>query len=133
MVLAILATATVMTGCDPEHKPLENWYYVNKERTSRGLKPLGYDGQLAAKARGWAEVLASRGALAHSTLTDGVSPGWRTLGENVGYGGSVLAVHGGFLNSRDHREVMLGRAYQTMGVGVVERGGTTWVVEVYKG
>jgi len=133
VVLAVLATAALTTGCDPEQKPLENWYYVNQERTGRGLKPLGYDGQLAAKASAWAEVLAGRGDLSHSNLADGVSPGWRALGENVGYGGTVLAVHGGFLDSPEHRAVMLSRAYKTMGVGVVERDGTTWVVEVYKG
>jgi uncharacterized protein YkwD len=130
---AILALVGIAAGCDPAKQPLENWYYVNQERTARGVKPLGYDGELAAKADAWAHTLADRGALSHSNLPDGVSPGWHALGENVGEGGTVAEVHQGFLNSPEHRTVMLSRLYRTMGVGVVVRDGTTWVVEVYKG
>ena len=44
---------------------------------------------LTAKAQAWAAHMAATGCLCHSNLTDGVSVGWRKLGENVGRGPSV--------------------------------------------
>lgn len=132
-VACVLCVAALLAGCRPEDRHLENLLYVNHERVSRGIRPVGWDDELAAKAASWAATLAERGALAHSDLADGVSPGWTALGENVGSGGTVLAVHRGFLGSPQHREVMLSRSYRTMGVGVVEADGVVWIVEVYKG
>ena len=47
---------------------------------------MSWSDDLGRKAQQWAGVLADRGALQHSKLDDGVDPGWRALGENVGYG-----------------------------------------------
>jgi uncharacterized protein YkwD len=69
----------------------------------------------------------------HSDLTDGISSGWAVLGENVGAGQTIDQVHDAFMNSPEHRRVILSRSYNTMGIGVYERNGEYWVVEVYKG
>jgi uncharacterized protein YkwD len=37
------------------------------------------------------------------------------------------------MNSPEHRKVILSGSYDTMGIGVYERNGQFWVVEVYKG
>ena len=55
------------------------------------------------------------------------------VGENVGVGGSVDEVHASFLGSTEHRRAILSRSYDSMGIGVAERNGQVWVVEVYRG
>jgi uncharacterized protein YkwD len=129
----VLGVAAVASGCIPSQPNLKNAYLVNTERISRGLKPFGWDDELAAKARGWAQQMADTNTVVHSDLTDGISSGWAVLGENVGAGQTIDQVHDAFMNSPEHRRVILSRSYNTMGIGVYERNGEYWVVEVYKG
>jgi uncharacterized protein YkwD len=53
--------------------------------------------------------------------------GWRTCGENVGYGSSVDQIHTLFMGSEGHRANILNPAYGQVGIGVVRSGGTVWV------
>ena len=86
--------------------------------------------QAQAKAQDWANHLASRGTLAHSRLSSGLSD-WRMVAENVGYGSSVSAVHRQFMSSSGHRANILGRGYTHLGTGVARGHGNTWVVHVF--
>lgn len=52
---------------------------------------------------------------------------WSTIGENVGYGGSVDQIHGMFMGSAGHRANILKGAYSHVGIGVVRSGGTVWI------
>jgi len=130
-VLAVALLSLAAAACNKEQRPYEAFYYVNKERAARHLGVLRWDDELAAKAQQWAEHLANIGSLAHSTLSDGVSSGWTKLGENVGSGGDVRDVHDGFMGSSTHRAAILG-SFDRAGMGVVERNGKTWVVEVFR-
>lgn len=130
-LLAVALLSLTAAACNKEQRPFEAFYYVNKERSSRHLGVLRWDDELAAKAQQWAEHLADAGTLSHSTLTDGVSAGWRRLGENVGSGGDVHEVHDGFMGSSSHRAAILGN-FDRAGMGVVEQGGKIWVVEVFR-
>jgi uncharacterized protein YkwD len=130
---AVIGLAIVMTGCIPDQPNLKNAYLINTERISRGMRPYDWNDQLAAKARAWAQHMADTGTVSHSNLTEGVSAGWSSLGENVGAGGSVDEVHQAFLNSAEHRRAILSRSYDSMGIGVAEKNGQVWVVEVYRG
>ena len=128
----LVATASVFTACSPRDPHVQSAYMLNTERMSRNITPLKWDDELARKATAWAQQMAATGQLAHSQLTANVSPGWRTLGENVGAGASVAEVHNGFMNSPEHRRAILSRGYSAMGIGVAEVGGTYWVVQVFK-
>jgi len=128
-----VGVSAAVSGCIPSQPNLKNAYLVNTERISRGLKPFGWDDELAVKARNWAERMADANSVMHSDLAAGISRGWGVLGENVGAGRSIDEVHTAFMNSPDHRKVILSGAYDTMGIGVYERDGQFWVVEVYKG
>ena len=129
----VIGVAAAVSGCIPSQANLKNAYLVNTERISRGLKPFGWDDELAAKATGWAQKMAESDTVMHSPLTAGISSGWVVLGENVGAGQTIDQIHDAFMKSPEHRRVILSAAYSKMGIGVYERNGEYWVVEVYKG
>jgi len=136
VVMALMGIGLIvgMAGaCTKDQQPLESLFYVNKARESAHLPDLAWNDQLAAKAQAWAERMASTNQLAHSNLVDGVGRGWSYLGENVGCGGGVHDVHEGFMNSKTHRDAILGHEFSSVGVGVAERGGKIWIAQVFEG
>jgi len=104
---------------------------TNALRASKGLPGLSVNGTLAAKARGWAEHMAAVGAISHSNLSDGAPSEWRRLGENVGRGPSVGAIHDALVASPEHYKNLTDPGFQTIGVGVVNANGTFYVAEVF--
>jgi uncharacterized protein YkwD len=50
-------------------------------------------------------------------LADGVSPGWRKLGENIGYGPSIDAVQATYMASPPHRANILDPQFNRIGTG----------------
>lgn len=131
-ILAIVLVSLGSTACNKEQRPFEAFFYANQERTDHRLGVLRWDDELAAKAQSWAEHLADTGSLSHSRITDGVSGEWNRLGENVGSGRDVNAVHDGFMKSSSHRAAILGN-FDRAGMGVVEKSGKVWVVQVFEG
>lgn len=128
-----LAMATLLTSCDVPESRASAIVFINHERGQRGLAAMAWADDLGQKAQGWADHLAAVNQLGHSVLTDGVSPGWTVLGENVGVGGDIAAVHQGFMNSPKHREAILNGQYRSVGIGVTQRGNELFVVEVFSG
>jgi hypothetical protein len=104
---------------------------TNSLRASKGLPGLSVNGTLAAKARNWAEHMAAVGAISHSNLADGAPSEWHRLGENVGRGPSVDAIHNALVNSPDHYANLTDPGFQSIGVGVVNANGTYYVAEVF--
>ena len=104
---------------------------TNALRASKGLGGLSINGTLAAKARNWAEHMAAVGAISHSNLSDGAPPEWQRLGENVGRGPSVDAIHNALVASPDHYANLTDPGFQSIGVGVVNANGTYYVAEVF--
>jgi uncharacterized protein YkwD len=136
VVMALMGIGLIVGlagGCTKDQQPLESLFYVNKARENAKIPGLHWSDQLAAKAQAWAQRMASADQLAHSNLTDGVGGGWSHLGENVGCGGSVHDVHVGFMNSAMHRADILGREYDSVGIGVAERSGKVYVAQVFEG
>ena len=104
---------------------------TNALRASKGLPGLSVNGTLAAKARDWAEHMAAVGAISHSNLSDGAPPEWQRLGENVGRGPSVDAIHNALVASPEHYANLTDPGFQSIGVGVVNANGTYYVSEVF--
>jgi hypothetical protein len=92
---------------------------INALRVSLDLPPLTVDPELTAKARGWAQTMASAGRIWHSNLSDGVSADWGRLGENVGMGHTVEGLHAAFVASPHHYENLVDPKFTLIGVGVV--------------
>ena len=136
LVMALMGISMLVGmagGCTKDQQPLESLFYVNKARDAANLPDLAWNDQLAKKAQAWADRMAGSNQLGHSNLVDGVGGGWSHLGENVGCGGAVRDVHEGFMNSKDHRDAILGHEFTSVGIGVAERGGKIWIAQVFEG
>jgi hypothetical protein len=104
---------------------------TNALRSSKGLAPLSVNGTLTAKASAWAEHMAAVNAISHSNLPDGAPSDWKRLGENVGRGPTVDAIHTALVASPEHYANLTDPGFQSIGVGVVNANGTLFVSEVF--
>jgi uncharacterized protein YkwD len=108
---------------------------INAERSRRDIRRLTVEDDLTAVARRHSEDMADRGELFHDEGTGDEVDGWSSLGENVGAApdsdSAVEEMHGWFMDSPEHREKILDRRYNQVGVGVVIRDGTMWVTELF--
>ena len=106
---------------------------VNQARIQAHVGQLNRNVSLVLIAQAWSQHLAQAGGLSHrNPLSDGAPAGWRKLGENVGFGGSVDIVEGAFLNSPPHRANILDSSFNNVGVGItVDGNGRRWVVQEF--
>jgi hypothetical protein len=104
---------------------------VNAERTSRGLAALVVHSDLVAGAERQANAIADAGYLYHTGDLGSITDGWRSMGENVGYGGSVSSVHSALMDSDGHRANILDPDYTHIGIGVVSADGLVWIAQVF--
>ena len=109
---------------------------INHERTSRGLGSLVVKSDLVAVARRKSDQMAAKGTIWHDSSTwDSVS-GWQAYGENVGMGPStgsdpVGNLHTAFMNSPEHRQNILYKTFNQVGIGVTIKDGTMYVTEIF--
>lgn len=104
---------------------------INQERTSRGLKALSINWELARVARYKSQDMKDNRYFAHNSPTYG-SPGkmikdfgisYRTYGENIAQGyRTPQAVVDGWMNSSGHRANILNGSFTQIGVGYVASG-----------
>ena len=103
---------------------------VNKERTSRGLKPLKPDPELTAVARAHSKDMFARGYFAHVNL-QGQDPfqrmkqahvSFKSAGENLALAKTVEMAHTNLMNSPGHRANILQPAYGRLGIGILDGG-----------
>jgi uncharacterized protein YkwD len=125
--LAVIATA----ACTPQEE--EAFKSVNTLRAANHLELLGWNEGAYDKAVAWSHHMADEGRLSHSVLRDGVPAGWKVLGENVAYAGSVAQAMATLEASPPHRANLLNPAFTSVAIGVVERDGRVWVTEVFLG
>lgn len=104
---------------------------TNQVRAAQGLPGLTIDSQLTSVAQAWAAELASRGVISHNPSVRSQVTGWKVLGENVGVGGTVDAVHAGFVASPTHYANLVDTAYTKVGFGIVRPDARIFVVEVF--
>jgi uncharacterized protein YkwD len=105
---------------------------ANGSRSQSGLGSLGGSPGWQEHARNHSEEMAASGSIFHDSNlgAEAASLGcWRRIGENVGMGPSVDAIHNALMNSPTHRDNILGD-YDALGVGVeISADGTIWVTE----
>jgi uncharacterized protein YkwD len=127
MVVVLVA---ILAGClNPQQE--EGLNRLNGDRRAHGLRSVQTHSQLQRKAQAWAEKLARENRLYHSRLTDGVSARWCSLGENVGYGGSIASIEKAYMNSPGHRANILNGKFTHAGVGVARNGNRIFTVQVF--
>ncbi len=101
------------------------------DRGANGLSGLPVQAQAQRKAQAWAEKLARENKLYHSTLSDGITTKWCSLGENVGYGSSVPAVQEAYMASPGHKANIISTNWNGVGVGYAKNGSRIFTVQVF--
>src|SRR5687767_8375455 len=91
---------------------------ISARQASQGVARLGTNANLTSKAREWAGRMAARDRIWHSKPSDGVTAKWQKLGENVGMGGSVAALHEAFVKSPRHYDNLVDPVFRYVGLGV---------------
>jgi hypothetical protein len=135
VVLALLASllpqvtspAHADSGMEAEFVAL-----INKERAATGAKAVKVAGDLTSVARTHSKRMADQDHLHHNPNLGSDVTGWRKVGENVGRGPSVGAIHNAFMNSSGHKRNILDPDWIEVGVGVVIRDGQVWVTEIFR-
>ena len=126
-----LASVLLFSACFGENEQQLGMTYLNYDRVSHGAPATTHHGMLQAKAQAWAERLASENTLYHSRLADGIGGCWRSLGENVGYGGSIAQIQAAYMASPGHRDNVMNPAFNYAAVGVAHRGDRVFTVQVF--
>jgi uncharacterized protein YkwD len=134
VMASTIATAQSRNASQAELKLLES---MNRAREKQGLPGLRWSGELATAARKHALVMAAHGDAQHGFAGE---PGmaaratqagarFSSLSENVCQGAQVETIAAEFLSSPMHRANILDSDMDSIGVGVVERGGQLFAVE----
>ncbi len=105
---------------------------ANDARAAHGLPALAVAGDLTSAARAHSRVMGNASNLHHNPNLGGSVSGWQKLGENVGRGPSVDAIHRALMDSPSHRANILGGDWTQIGIGVVVVDGTIWVTQMFR-
>jgi uncharacterized protein YkwD len=114
---------------------------INRDRVAAGLPELKVHVALVDAARSWATKMrdtsdtlaASECVISHNpNLRNAVNAPWAKLGENVGCGDEVAKLHEAFMNSPKHRENVMDKDFDSIGIGIVtDRNGLLFVTEQF--
>ena len=118
---------------------------VNQERQKRNLKVLQFDSRLAKVARAHSIDMADENYFSHydrdgGTIVDRARyfkiKRWRRIGENLftcrGYENPAAIAIRGWLKSRSHRKNMLGRNWDSTGIGIAfSEEGDVYITQVF--
>lgn len=105
---------------------------IARERATAGLHPYSHAPDLAEVARAHAARMAGEGRLYHNPNLREQVQNWDIVGENVGKGDTVDAIHEAFMESDTHRREILSPRLTEIGVGVVHHHGLIWVSQVFR-
>ncbi|MEX1094176.1 MAG: CAP domain-containing protein, partial [Acidimicrobiia bacterium] len=106
---------------------------INSSRSAAGLAPLAMSGGLQTYARSHSVDMANANQIYHSTgdqLAAAAGSGWSNLGENVGRGPGVAALHSAFMGSSGHKANILGD-YNYVGIGTTTADGYIYVTAIF--
>jgi len=133
LVLATLVTGAAAAGPAAATSVEDSFTAkLNGARSARGIPRLTTRSSLVTVAREQARRMAGSNRLYHNPRLTSEVTNWRWVGENVGYGPSVLSVHRAFMNSPAHRSNILDRDYTEVGIGAVVANGRVWVAQVFR-
>ena len=110
---------------------------VNQARRNHGMAALWWDSTLAAAARRHAAVMAEHHSAQHgfdgepglAARANQAGAHFSWLSENIAQGRTSELIQAQFMKSPSHRANILDTDMNSIGVGVVERGGQLFAVE----
>jgi uncharacterized protein YkwD len=104
---------------------------MNDVRSNHSVRRLRVTERLSKLARRHSNRMAERGELYHSNLRRTFrSFNYRSVGENVGYAGSLGQLLEAFMDSPPHAQNVLGK-WRRMGIGVAWKGDRVWVTQLF--
>jgi Cysteine-rich secretory protein family len=136
IVLAGTMAAVPVLGQQPAEQQLMD--LVNADRAQQGLPPLKWDPALAQAATQHAQLMAQQpAALSHQypgepdleARAGAAGAHFRAIAENVALAPSPQALEQEWMHSPLHRANILDPRMDTIGVGLVKRGGNYYAVE----
>ena len=113
--------------------------YINEARAQAGLHALKLDAKLCEGATLKSQDMAANNYFSHQSPTYG-SPfemmrslgiSYRYAGENIAKTGDVNMAHTLFMNSSGLRVNVLHSGYTHIGVGIVKRGTSYYVTQIF--
>ena len=128
---------TTISSAAQEQKLLN---LLNQDRTRNGLPALLEDSELSALARTKSQDMLENGYFSHESPTLGNAAAmlensgydYNGVGENIAHHASVEKADAAFLSSPAHRNVMMGRQWEKVGIGVAEdENGFVYVTELF--
>jgi uncharacterized protein YkwD len=108
---------------------------VNRERQSRGLAALVSDERLQQAARRHSQRMAAANEIGHQLAGEPElslrlrAVRWDTSGENVAVASDAERAHTALMHSPHHRDNILDREYNSVGIGVVSTGREVFVTQ----
>lgn len=137
--LAMVSATTVVAQAPAGASATERELFagVNQARQAQGRPGLKWSEALARAARRHASVMAQHGSAEHgfagepslASRANQAGAHFVFLAENVIQGTSAEGIHEEFLKSAKHRANILDADMDSIGVGVVDRGGQLFAVE----
>jgi uncharacterized protein YkwD len=132
-VIGLVLAATFVAAAPASASSLESTVLrdINAVRASHGLGAVRADGGLAAGARSYSHQMAAGGFFGHGSWVRRIRRHThaRTIGEILGYVQAVSRAHearaivNAWMNSAEHRAIILGGQFHRAGVG---RGWAHW-------
>lgn len=112
---------------------------VNEERVRNGLRVVQIDTELVTLAKRKSQDMAVNSYFDHVsptygtvyTMLDSAGISYSRAGENIAVTGSIARVHPLFMGSAGHRVNILHSGYTHIGVGVVKRGVTYYITQIF--
>ena len=142
VALAVLAVALPMargaearSGCwSSRTKERAFAAKINNARAAKGLGSMKLDPELSRVARLHTNEMVRADRLHHTSISalGRRVTNWVTLGENVGVGQTVTTLHSAFMNSPTHRDNVLFKTYNHVGVGTKQVGDRLWVTVIFE-
>lgn len=149
IVLAVLMLSTAAAGCLADntgsigpgdaHKN-SIFLKLNEMRRQNGLPEFGYSPKLDLDAQIWSCVMANNVGLRHqdlnALLNNGSHNAYWTLGENIASGPWYMVdwiIVGMFMGSPPHRDNILSRNFNVVGVGACWANGQQYISLVFGG
>ncbi len=102
---------------------------INSVRAGVGVGPVTLDPTVSLVAQAWTLVMATVGEISHNPDIASQLSGIVAVAENVGRGPSLDWIHNGLIDSPSHYKNMVNPNYTVVGLGVLNTGLQTWVVE----
>ena len=110
---------------------------LNESRQEAGLAPLKVSPELLQAARQHSWTMARQHKLSHQLPGEpelqerlGVTGAhFFRSGENVGFNTQADLIHDAFMHSPPHRQNLLTPEYNSVGIGIVQKGDEYWVTE----